>query len=110
MLVTIERTTLNNAQGDEVYVINPNVPFEAFEGSEELVVTSYARILDDVTREQVCLLMPGQKVKGVGKVPKEVAKSNDLTIKELKQALTTAGITFPSKAKREVLQGLLNKG
>lgn len=70
MLITQERTTLNNADKKEVVIINPNIPFKSFELDEELTVTSSAYIRSVESGEIVASLQAGQKIKGLGDVIK----------------------------------------
>ncbi len=70
MYTTREYTRLVGNGCDDV-TIKPNVEFKAFEGN--YTVTSYARI-KDTESDEVIILKPGDKIKGVGKVVKPKTK------------------------------------
>ncbi len=105
--ITNEYTVLASLNGGKDVKILPNTPFEAFSG--EYVVTAYALVRDTETKEVVVALHPGKKVNGVGKTESKAERLLDLSIKEIKQMLVTAGLSFPSKANKstliEILQG-----
>jgi len=102
---TQEYTVLASLNGGRDVVIKPNTPFEAFSG--EYVVTAYALIRDEKTKDLVVALSPGQKVKGVGETESKAERLQDLSIKEIKQMLVTEGLSFPSKAKKSELIAIL---
>ena len=70
MYSTREYTRLVGNGCDDV-TIKPNVEFKAFEG--DYTVTSYA-LIKDTESDEVIILKPGDKIKGVGKVVKPKLK------------------------------------
>ncbi len=93
-----EYTTLVK-DGEVVQKILPNVEFDSIAGGCK--VTAYARVIDG---DNQIFLKPGSTTPEVKEL---LPTGEELTIKELKHSLRDAGISFPSKAKREVLLELL---
>ena len=67
---TREYTRLIGNSCDDV-TITPNTEFKAFEG--DYTVTCYA-LIKDTESDEVIILKPGDKIKGVGKVVKPKPK------------------------------------
>ena len=70
MYTTREYTRLAGNGCNDV-TIKPNVEFKAFEG--DYTVTCYA-LIKDTESDEVIILKPGDKIKGIGKVVKPKPK------------------------------------
>ena len=89
MYTTREYTRLIGNGCDDV-TINPNTEFKAFEG--DYTVTCYA-LIKDTESDEVIILKPGDKVKGVGKIEsgkfynEQVKEAFEKSIEKLEKAV-----------------------